>query len=108
MEAEDSEMKDVLETLGKLLAAIEETRVSDAFMAHPNADPVLSLDQAASYTGLCGKTLKSDALAGKLASLQRKENGRVRFRLSDLNIYLESQRRPVRDFIKSKEIDWSL
>lgn len=79
-------------------------------LSHPAADPVLDLDQAEAYSGgLTAKTLKSDALAGKLSVIRRSEGGHVRVRLSDLNTYLESQRRVARAASKSStadEMDW--
>lgn len=80
-------------------------------MAHPTADPVLSLDQAVAYSGgIAAKTLRADIAAGKLVATRRSADGTVRVRLSDLHRYLDSQRRdytpaPAR---AERSRDWGL
>lgn len=70
-------------------------------------DPALTTKEAAEYTGLHEKTLLEDARSGEVAFIRRSENGRLRFRLSDLNKYLDSQRtQPSTQKSSDAEIDW--
>lgn len=57
---------------------------------HPDADPVLSGDQAATYAGRHAKTLERAAKSGQLQYLQTREGGRIQYRLSHLNAWLDS------------------
>lgn len=104
---------DLREIATVLRALVDELREPRAellapIMAHPDADPALTLDQAVLYTGLHAKTLRTDALAGKLTTVRRTEGGHLRCRLSDLNQYLDNQRRgPVTGRArKTDDIDW--
>ena len=61
-----------------------------AVMAHPDANPALSPEQAAQYAGRHGKTIERAAKAGDLEYLQTGEGGRILYRLSSLNTWLDS------------------
>lgn len=73
---------------------------------HPAYDPVFLTDAAAAYCGVHPKTLLSDARAGQIAYVRRAENGPLRFRLSDLNTYLDAQRTHPKQKSPTDEIDW--
>lgn len=85
------------------------THANPTLASHPGFDPMLSAQEAARYCACHPKTLKQDALAGKLPSVRRGEGGAVRFRLSDLNNYLDTQRIEPRRGVRMNEddaIDW--
>ncbi len=73
-------------------------------MAHPQADPLLTADEAAAYTKQHVKTILSDAREGLLATVRRSDGGPVRVRLSDLNRYVDQHHRQATGE-KSKSID---
>jgi len=58
-------------------------------------DPILTGDEAANYLRVHRKTLYRLTKRGELAVI-KSPSGRVRFRLSDLEAYLDSQRVPAR------------
>lgn len=72
-------------------------------------DGVLTTKEAANYLGLHRKTLLQDAKDGLIPYYRRsnKERGRIRFRLSDLNNYLDTQRVDRRrKKAATDDIDW--
>lgn len=106
--------KDGAAKLSTIARAVDEHRRRHGLaelLLHPAADPALPAELAAEYCGgIHVKTLLSDAQAGKIPSVQRSEGGRVRFRLSDLNAYLDNQRRAATraGSTTTQEPNWSL
>lgn len=84
------ELSPLLKHLSKRLTRPPGPRLAE----HSNYDPVLPRKEAADYCGCHPTTLTEDAYAGLVPYLRRSngERGRLRFRLSDLNRYLEAQR----------------
>lgn len=72
--------------------------------AHPDYDPALPTKEAAAYLGIHRKTLQDLARRREVSAI-RSPGGRLSFRLSTLNRYLDGrtdQSKPS----KTKEIDW--
>lgn len=74
--------------------------------AHPDYDPALPTREAAAYLGIHPKTLQGLARRREVTAI-RSPGGRLSFRLSTLNRYLDGQtvedRRPSR---RVRDIDW--
>lgn len=73
---------------------------------HPQYDPILTARQAADYIKCHYKTLLKMARRGALVTC-RTPGGRLRFRLSDLNRYVNSLREEPRADGHTDDIDWS-
>jgi hypothetical protein len=78
-------------------------------MAHPAADPVLTRNQAAQYCGRHPKTLERAAKAGDLPYLQTGDGGRIQYRLSALNAWLDTlSSTPTKPRRADKERQWGI
>ncbi len=78
---------------------------SDQLSAHPHYDPALPAREAAEYLALHYKTLLALTRARKLAVI-RSKGGRLSYRLSDLNAYLDTLREEPRGPKALQEPDW--
>lgn len=95
--------------IDNLRAQLRDLLGHPAVWAHPDADPVLPGDAAAGYCGVGSpKTLARAAKAGELAYVQTGEGGRLRYRLSALHAWLETQTTPIRasNSRALDDIDW--
>ncbi|HIB64292.1 MAG TPA: DNA-binding protein [Phycisphaerales bacterium] len=72
----------------------------------PLHDPAYSTAAAAEYIGSHPKTLLRAAREGKIAFIRAKNGRRLKFRLSDLNEYLDSLRVPAKKISPKQEPDW--
>lgn len=102
-----SNRQDIESLQSKVLSLLDHLAV----WAHPDSDPVLSGDAAAKYCGVGSpKTMIRAAKAGELAYVQTGEGGRVRYRLSALNAWLETQTTPTRSSNSRDlaDIDWGM
>lgn len=73
--------------------------------AHPAYDPALPTRQAAQYLGIHPKTLHDLTRRGRIAVV-RTPGGRLSYRLSELNRYLESLTQRPRQAKTEPDIDW--
>ena len=94
-------LQSVLDVLGELVSTLRTHHQAaeqwGPIMLHPAADPALDRDQAARYCGRHPKTLERAAKAGELPYLQTGEGGRIQYRLSALNAWLDkSSTKPPR------------
>jgi Helix-turn-helix domain len=88
-----AEVVAVLHQIAACLGGSQDSRL----LRHPQYDPILTRDQAAEYLGLHPKTVAKDTMAGDLIACRRSDGGALRYRLSDLNNYLNDQRaEPIR------------
>jgi hypothetical protein len=78
---------------------------SFSLTAHPDYDPVLPAGPAADYVGKHVKTLYKVTMAGQIACI-RSKGGRLSYRLSALNAYLDSLTEKPRSAKPTQEIDW--
>lgn len=72
--------------------------------SHPHYDPAIPARQAAEYIGRHYKTLL-DLTRRKRIAVIRTTGGRLSYRLSDLNRYLDSLREEPRT-ARTQEPDW--
>lgn len=73
--------------------------------AHPAYDPALPTGQAANYLGIHIKTLRELTRRRRIAVI-RSAGGRLSYRLSDLNAYLNGLRQAARAEKAAQDIDW--
>lgn len=73
--------------------------------AHPDYDPAIPAKPAAKYCGMHYKTILDLTHRGKLPVI-RSAGGRLSYRLSALNKYLDSLTEEPRKARPAPEIDW--
>lgn len=73
--------------------------------SHPSYDPAIPAPKAADYLGIHYKTLLTVTRQRRIPVI-RSSGGRLSYRLSDLNAYLDSQREEPRQAKPAQEIDW--
>lgn len=78
-----------------------------ALANHPAYDPAIPAKQAAAYISVHYRTLLDLTRDGKIVAL-RSPGGRITYRLSDLNGYLDEIRQASKVRRAPKEIDWGI
>lgn len=79
---------------------------SSSVTAHPDYDPAIPARQAADYLSVHYKTLLALTRQRKIAVI-RTAGGRLSYRLSVLNSYLDSLTEDPRESAATNEIDWA-